>query len=121
MVLDTNILIAYLNGEQPVIDFISDLKQQGRALFISSINIAEILALPNLTTSDIKNIKRFLSEFISIPFDDALAETAALIKRVYKIGLPDAAIVATALSHKVNLVSRDKQFKKIRELRVVSF
>lgn len=120
MVLDTNILIAYLNGEEPVIDFISSLKQQGRALFISSINVAEILALPNLTISDIKNIKQFLSEFISIPFDDALAETAALIKRLYKISLPDAAIAATALSYKTGLITRDKQFKKIKELRVVS-
>lgn len=121
MVFDTNILIAYLNGEQPVIDFISGLKREGRALFISSINVAEILALPNLIISDIKNIKQFLSEFISIPFDDALAETAALIKRVYKLGLPDAAIAATALSRKVSLVTRDKQFKKIKELRVISF
>lgn len=121
MVLDTNILIAYLNGEQPVIDFISGLKQEGRALFISSINVAEILALPNLTTSDIRNIKQFLSELISVPFDDVLAETAALIKRVYKISLPDAIIAATALSRKVNLVSRDKQFKKVKELNVLSF
>ena len=120
MVLDTNILISYLNGEQSVIDFISGLKRQGRALFISSINVAEILALPDLTTSDIKNIKQFLSEFISVPFNDVLAETAALIKRIYKISLPDAAIAATALTYKVSLITRDKQFKKIKELNVLS-
>jgi predicted nucleic acid-binding protein len=37
MVLDTNILIAYLNGEEKVIKMLSEWKNSGRALFISTI------------------------------------------------------------------------------------
>ena len=120
MVLDTNILVAYLNGESSVIRFVSGLKQEGRVIFISSISIAEVLALPSLAPAEIKSIKQFLSEFIYVPFDDVLAETAALIKRFYKLGIPDAAIAATAITRQVPLVSRDKQFRKIKELKLVS-
>lgn len=120
MVLDTNILIAYLNGEEPSVGFVSGLKQESRVLFVSSITVAEILSLPSLNESDVKNIKQFLEELITVPFDDALAETAALIKRLYRINLPDAAIAATAITRKVPLVSQDKQFRKIKELTLIS-
>jgi len=36
MILDTNILIAYLNGESKIVETISDWKISGRVLFISS-------------------------------------------------------------------------------------
>ena len=36
MILDTNILIAYLNGESKIVETISHWKRSGRVLFISS-------------------------------------------------------------------------------------
>lgn len=119
MVLDTNILIAYLNGEPKVVKILSDWKSSGRVLFISPISRAEILALPKISPADIEKIRLFLNDFLSIPFDDSVAESAAFIKRIYKLKLPDAGIAATALARNLPLVTRDRRFYKIKEITVI--
>jgi predicted nucleic acid-binding protein len=120
MTLDTNILIAYLNGEGEVVETLSNWRESGRVLFVSSLSVAEVLALPNLTPHEAEKAKIFLRGFISVPVDDDLAEMAAMIKRMYNLGLPDAIIAATALSNKVPIVTRDKQFLKIQEIIVIA-
>jgi len=108
MVLDTNILIAYLNGEGKIIKMLSEWKSSGRALFIYTIS-----------KKDIEKIRFFLNNFFSVPFDDSIAEKAAFIRRIYKLKLPDAGIAATALAYNIPLVTRDRQFKKIKEIIVI--
>jgi len=119
MILDTNILIAHLNGESGVIETLSDWKQSGRPLFISSISFAETLALAGLTPQERNKIRAYLSSFLSIPFDNTIAEIAAVLKGIYGIELPDAAIAATAYTRNFPLVTRDRQFRKIKEISVV--
>ena len=119
MILDTNILIAHLNGEVRVIEILSDWKQSGRPLFISSISFAETLALPGITLQERDKIRAYLSSFLSIPFDNTIAEAAAVFKGIYRMGLPDAAIAATAYTQNFPLVTRDHQFRKIKEISVV--
>lgn len=119
MIIDTNILIACLNAETRAVQALSIWKQEGRALFISSISITEVLALGSLTPSEEEKIKAFLREFISIPLDDAIADIAGAVRRKHGIGTPDAIIVATALSRNIPLVTRDRQFRKIAEIALV--
>lgn len=119
MILDTNILIAYLNGEIEVIETLSSWRRENRALFISSISVAEVLSLPSLSPQDTQKIKIFLSDFIAIPFDNYLAETVAQLRRKYKISIPDAVIAATALIRNAPLVTRDVGFRKVKELNII--
>ena len=116
MILDTNILIAYLNGERAVVDFVLNQKEAGRAIFVSSVSVAELLSLPALAETDIRRIKDFLGNFISVPLDDDLAEAAAALRRAYKLSIPDAAIAATALVYRSPLITRDKGLKKVTEI-----
>ncbi len=118
MVIDTNILIAYLDGQKDVVEAIQTWKSRS-PLFISSISRIEMLALAKLTPADIEEIKSFLENFISVPLDDRLAETAALLRRNYKLELADAIIIATATDKQLPLVSQDRQFKKIPEITVI--
>ncbi len=119
MVLDTNILIAYLNGEPAVVDALCRWREEGRALLISSVSLAEVLALPALGPSDLRLVTRFLRTFLSIAFDDHVAEVAAGLSRAYRLKLPDAAIAATALIHAVPLVTRDRVFRRLAEVELV--
>ena len=81
MVLDTNILVAYLKGEPEVVAALEQWRQEGRGLVVSSISLAEVLALPALTASEIQVVTRFLRSFLCIPFDERLAEKAARLAR----------------------------------------
>lgn len=119
MVVDTNIIIACLKGE-PVASVLSEWKRESRALFISSITVAETLSLPKLSHSEIIKIRAFLSNFISAPFDDAIAELAATLRRSYGLEIPDAGIAATALIRALPLATRDKQFLKIKEIKIIA-
>jgi len=119
MVIDTNIIIACLKGESKVVNILSNWKREGRALFVSSITVAETLAISSLTESGILKIKAFLNNFISIPFDDSIAEIAAKLRRKYSLKIPDAGIAASAITRNVPLVTRDRQFRKVSELTVI--
>ena len=116
MVLDTNILIAYLKGETKIIETLDTVRLSGRVLVVSTISVSELLALPGINSGEINRIKNFLESFILIPFDLDIAERAAYIKRTYNLALPDAAIAATCMKHDIPLMTRDKQFNKIKEI-----
>lgn len=118
MVLDTNILIAYLSGEASVVNALTHWRSEGRALVIASISFAEVLALPALSPAEIQIITRFLRSFLCIPFDERLAEKAARIARLYRLKLPDAAIAATAADCGMPLVSRDQEFRRVKEIKL---
>ena len=121
MTIDTNILIAHLQGDESVITALSVWKLSGRMLLISSIVRAEVLSRADLTDSDIEEILKFIGNFSSVPFDDRIAELAGKLRREYHITLPDAGIAATALFHSTPLVTRNqKDFKKVADLQIVS-
>ena len=119
MVIDTNILIAALNAEPQATSALSKWKQEGRGLLISSVSVAEILSISTLTPAEITKIKAFLHHFVSIPFDDLIGESAGFIRRTYRLEIPDAAIAATAFLRSIPLVTRDRQFKKIKVITVI--
>ena len=43
------------------------------------------------------------------------------IRVLYKLKLPDAIIAATSMANKAGLITADKGFNKVKELKVVSF
>ncbi len=120
MVLDTNIIIAYLNGDEKVIEAIRKWFAEGIGLFISAVTYAEVLSLREASASDLELMRSFLDLFVVIPVDKALAEGIASIKREENIKFPDAAIIATARYTSSSLVTRDKRLHKIRGISVVS-
>lgn len=116
MVFDTNILIAYLNGEQVVVDTLSRWRREGRTLFVSAVSIIEVLALQTLTLDEIQAISEFLNTLVCVPTDAALAQSAAALSRKYRLKLPDAAIAVAAIETNAPLVSRDTPFRKVQEI-----
>src|SRR3989344_2999336 len=104
MILDTNILVAYLNGEIQVINTIDDWKTKGFALFVSVVSASEALSLPTLSPQDIEDIRRFLGGFIILPYDERLVENVAMLRRTYRLALPDAAIAASAIFNHLQLI-----------------
>ncbi|MBU6490919.1 type II toxin-antitoxin system VapC family toxin [Patescibacteria group bacterium] len=124
MTLDTNIIIAYLDGEGEVVRALSDLKSNGVPFFLSSIVEAELLSFSRWTDAERRATQSFLEQnFISIAFDRTVARIAAHVRRSVKsVKLPDAAIAATALYTNIPLVTRNAyDFRGIAGLSIASF
>jgi predicted nucleic acid-binding protein len=97
MVIDTNILIYYLNQQ------LSELvkAQVDKAILsgctISIITRIEVLGWQGHTEQSLIAARALLSLFEEINLNKAIADCCIELRKTYKIKLPDAIIAATAL------------------------
>jgi toxin FitB len=108
ILVDTDIFVDHLRGAVAI--------RPGRhRLHYSVITRAELFAgntASNLTV-------QLLAPFRELPVDRVVAERAGRIVRESGVRLPDALIAATALEHRLALVTRNRNdFEPIRRLRV---
>ena len=113
ILLDSNIIIGYLNGDEKIITTLDTLKQEREGVSISSITVAEALSLSSITDDTVQAIEQFLSGFIIIHPDTDIARMAAKFRRLHKLDLPDAFIAATARKHDIPLATRDKKIRAL--------
>lgn len=106
--IDTNIIIYYLEGEQAAISF---LRNNRGELAISSITWMETLSY-QFSPNEEQVVRSFLQEFRMIEINTPVMELSVEIRRKYKIKLPDAIIAASAIDNNLTLVTRNiKDFK----------
>ena len=99
--LDTNILIDYLNGIYAARE---EINRYETAL-ISAITWMEVMV--GVKDDEQKAVRSFLSRFTQVGIDAEIAEIAVSIRRKTKIRLPDAIIWASAKRENALLVSRN--------------
>ena len=117
--LDTNILIYYAAGDEHVASFLRD--NGNKIFYIPTIVIAEFLSHPLMDERTQALFRLFLSQTTAIGLDTALAERAAIIRRVHKLKLADAVIAATALFTGSTLITRnEKDFRKVLGLGIIN-
>lgn len=119
IILDSNILIGYLNGDAGIIAALQQWRESGAALFISTISAIEALSLSTLTAADAETVEDFLNDFVIIPVELPIAKEAGKLRRKYGLSVPDSEIVATALLRNLPLATRDKQLKRISTIAIV--
>lgn len=107
--IDTNIIIYYLEGEQAAISF---LRTHRGKLAISSITWMETLSYP-FSADEEQVVRAFLKEFRLIEISSPVMELSVEIRRMKKLKLPDAIIAASAVHHDLILATRNiKDFKR---------
>lgn len=115
---DTNILIGLFSGK---IDY---RYVEAEEIFLSVISEIEYLAFENITYKEVELYNEFKS-LIKISYIDEhskeLEKKIIEIRKKYKLKLPDAIIAATALINNATLLTNDKEFKKVLELKIKSF
>ena len=99
--VDTNILIDYLNG----VELARDELRRYRSVLISPISWMEVM----VGTSDHheQSVRQFLAKFQQVAIDKKVAELAVSIRRDRRIRLPDAIIWASAQLENALLVTRN--------------
>ena len=99
---------------------------EGRVdIVISAITVAEVLSGPlaqadELLAARYREALSATPHWTVYPVDVELAEDAARLRARYKLRLPDALQVATALKARADrFVTHDRRVKRVKELKVV--
>jgi len=124
ILLDTNVVIAFLNGNKAVAERIAGNIEK---IALSALVVAELnygAKASQNASRNLDKLTRLLDVVQTIPFDLECAESFGTIKsKLRSIGKPtgevDALIAATALAHKAVLATGNKRhFEHIEGLRV---
>lgn len=118
--LDTNAIIALLQGNQQVSEYLQDAEWVG----ISLISQLEFLAFTGLTDGDRQLFEQFLQrvEVIGLTLDQTeLIKQVIQMRQQYRLPLPDAIIVATAIQMNANLMTADQRLHGIQAIISINF
>src|SRR6266702_1689959 len=127
ILLDTNIVVAYFNGNEPIA---SKVVENINKITLSTLVVAELdygAKASQNRFNNLSNLNRFIELVRIIPFDLACARMLGTIKsRLRQIGKPtgevDAMIAAVALANKAELVTGNtRQFQNIEGLKLSSW
>ncbi|WP_414581833.1 type II toxin-antitoxin system VapC family toxin [Scytonema sp. PCC 10023] len=119
-VLDTNAIVALLQGNSQLIQLLQDADWIG----ISVISQIEFLAFSELSQDDRQLFQLFLQR---VEIVDLVASDAVLIEKIieirlqYRLKLPDAVIAAMAIQNSASLVTADTEFTKVTMLTVINW
>jgi predicted nucleic acid-binding protein len=116
VVIDTNALIYFFNGNKKVSDSI-----EGETLYISSISEIELLSFSKLDAESESQIRLFLEDDHCrlIELIPAIKELTIRIRKKHRLKLPDAIIAATAIFLGIPLLTFDSDFAKIDEIDLI--
>ena len=115
VVLDTNASIYQLSGRL-------DVRLTLGAFVVSIITEIELLSFPGLTPEDEARIRTMLAQEVEVvPLTPVVVERTIRLRRTYRLKLPDAAIVATAMALDYELMTNDAALAKIPGVRLRAF
>lgn len=112
LLLDTNIVIGFLNGDKVITSFLTTPNTNQKIFTVSQITRMELLGFPNITLDEEIVIKQFLDQTIILALTDEIADKVIELRKKTRLKLPDAIIVATALIHQLKLITCDEQLIK---------
>jgi tRNA(fMet)-specific endonuclease VapC len=118
-VLDTNAIIALLQGEA-VLNLHTNIQWIG----VSIISILEFLSFSDLSSGDRKLFEKFVSrvDVVNLSVNNhRYLELAISIRKETKLKLPDALIAASAIHNKATLITKDSQLSGIAGLKVIGW
>lgn len=111
VLIDTNIAIALLSGDETIAEMFD-----GKDVRISFITELELLCKPGMKLSEKKNIQAFIDDCTILDINNSIKEITISIRQSGKIKLPDAIIAATSIFWNIPFFTRDEGFKNIKGL-----
>ena len=119
ILLDTNIVIGYLAGDQELIKAVDQAVITHGDIALSTISVVELFSYPALEETERRRITEFTDRALLLNLTGELAVQAAEIRRTTKLTVSDAVIGATAMRHDIFFISRDQDFKKVSGLKLL--
>ncbi|MEZ0609211.1 type II toxin-antitoxin system VapC family toxin [Fibrella sp. WM1] len=103
LLLDSNIVI-YLSKKSLLV---SDFSFPNDELLVSLITYMEVVGYPFVDANEEAFTKSLFSLLAPLPITQAIAERVVGYRKIRKIKLPDAIILATAREHGCQLITRN--------------
>lgn len=114
--LDTNVVIGLLKKQAPAIALLEAQQFILVQSAISQITRMELLGFPGMTQEEEAGILAILGNCHVFYLDDAVERQAVQLRRTGCCKLPDAIIAATALVHRLKLLTLDERLSRFMEL-----
>lgn len=117
--IDNNVISSFFSRSfsNKAMEFVGDVIDQGPNISI----ITEIEALSWISPDKHKEtiIKAFIKDANILPLTADVATQCVKIRRSKKVKTPDAIIAATAIVYNLTLITSDKDFNNIEELKTI--
>ncbi len=113
--LDTNALVALLQGNQELLG----LTQAAQWLGLSVINVLEFLGFEGLSSHDRDLLSQFVERVTVVDLvhsNSELMEGIAALRQSRALKLPDAIVMASAAVHQATVLTNDIQLLKLSTL-----
>jgi predicted nucleic acid-binding protein len=111
IVFDTCAVINILNGRYDISTLGINI---GKAKLLTSVIVRmELLAKPDLSAEEERDIREFLNDLTVVPLDEAVEQKAVEIRRAKSTKLPDSIIAATAVVLDAVLLTNDDILLKL--------
>jgi predicted nucleic acid-binding protein len=115
--LDTNTIIDFTNNRLslPAKQVITSAKPA-----IPFVTRIEVFAWPLLSELEASNLIQFINHCMVFGINETIIQQTILIRKQYKLKLPDAIIAATGITNNLTLITRNlKDFEKVATLSVI--
>jgi len=110
LLVDTDVLIDHLRGRHR-------LSADVGSVAISVLSHCELFA----GHDEPERLRRFLLPMTELPIDPAIAELAGVTRLNTGIATPDALVAATALHHRLPLMTRNRRhYDRVPALRIIA-
>jgi predicted nucleic acid-binding protein len=114
--VDTNILIYLLQGNHEIKEIL-----EGKRITISFITEMELLSFPNLSSQEKGLIEELIEDCKVINVNTDIKLSAIEIRKRFKLKLPDAIIMASALYEDIPFLTADHQFEKVDDGEIILY
>ncbi len=116
LIADTDVLIDFLAGHNPVADRIAAHLEEG-TLCTTVVTRFELMSGARTPTQE-RRIRQLLDALTTLPLDDAAADQAAHVRQAMErkgtsIGMGDSLIAGIVLYHRGNLLTRNRRHFEI--------
>lgn len=117
-ILDSNVVIQILNQNKKVLGVIEQLNEE--QFYISIVTRLEVLLGRKKHLFTLEAMENYLDDYYNLPFNEETCREATVLfeKSGNKLKFKDLVIAATAKVHNLTLITSDKDFKKIRGLKI---
>ena len=112
--IDTNIAIQGFKNNAKALAIIN-----GKEILLSFITPIELLSYPQLTKEEEILIRQFILKCTVLHNSLEMESAVIMLRKKFRLKIPDAFIAATALHHHIPLFSSDPVFERITDLNFV--